>query len=247
MTIFNRFRRLVRDLSNELGKEVEFITEGSDTELDKNVIEKLNDPLIHIIRNSIDHGIEPPDIRMNNAKQRAGMLHLAAEYSGASVLIRIRDDGAGLDLQKIRRDAVENGLIKEESQLTERDIFSIIFSPGFSTSEEVTKVSGRGVGLDVVKRSIDALRGTVDIDSKRGTGTTITLKIPLTLAIIEGLLLKVGNNQYIVPLSTVEECIELKRGEMTNAYRKAHDSVEGKSSLIKAPGSFFTRMEILLI
>ena len=228
VTIFNRFRRLVRDLSNELGKEVEFITEGGETELDKNVIEKLNDPLIHIIRNSIDHGIEHPDIRMNNAKKRTGILHLAAEYSGASVLIRIRDDGAGLDLQKIRRDAVENGLIKEESQLTERDIFSIIFSPGFSTSEEVTKVSGRGVGLDVVKRSIDALRGTVDIDSKRGTGTTITLKIPLTLAIIEGLLLKVGNNQYIVPLSAVEECIELRRGDMTNAYERHMIQVRGK-------------------
>jgi len=228
VTIFNRFRRLVRDLSNELGKEVEFITEGGETELDKNVIEKLNDPLIHIIRNSIDHGIEHPDIRMNNAKKRTGILHLAAEYSGASVLIRIRDDGAGLDLQKIRRDAVEKGLIKEESQLTERDIFSIIFSPGFSTSEEVTKISGRGVGLDVVKRSIDALRGTVDIDSKMGTGTTITLKIPLTLAIIEGLLLKVGKNQYIVPLSAVEECIELRRGDMNNAYERHMIQVRGK-------------------
>ncbi|MBE0425797.1 MAG: chemotaxis protein CheA [Nitrospirae bacterium] len=227
-TIFNRFKRLVRDLSNELGKEVEFTTRGGETELDKNVIEKLNDPLVHIIRNSIDHGIEPPANREASGKSRRGMVHLSSEYSGANVLIKIRDDGAGIDLKEIRKDAIEKGLIREDTSLTERDILSIIFSPGFSTSEKVTKVSGRGVGLDVVKRCIDTLRGTVDIDSKKGRGMIITLKIPLTLAIIEGLLLKVGDNQYILPLSAVEECIELTRQDVAGAHGRHIVNVRGR-------------------
>lgn len=227
-TMFNSFRRLVRDLSNELVKEMEFITEGGETELDKNVIEKLHDPLVHIIRNSIDHGIERPEVRVENGKRRTGLLHLAAQYSGASVLIKVKDDGSGIDPEKIRKDAVAKGLIKEDALLTESEILSIIFSPGFSTSEKVTTVSGRGVGLDVVKRSIDKLRGTIEIDSRNGAGTTITLKIPLTLAIIEGLLLKVGNHQYIVPLSAVEECIELTRKDISDTHGRHLVNVRGK-------------------
>jgi two-component system chemotaxis sensor kinase CheA len=184
--------------------------------------------LVHIIRNSIDHGIETPEIRIKRGKKRSGMLHLSAEYSGANVLIKIKDDGAGIDPEIIRKDAVEKGLIKEDAALSERDILSVIFLPGFSTSEKVTKVSGRGVGLDIVKRSIDALLGVVDIQSKKGSETTITMRIPLTLAIIEGLLLKVGNNQYIVPLSAVEECIELTREDTAAAHGRHMINVRGK-------------------
>jgi two-component system chemotaxis sensor kinase CheA len=227
-TLFNRFRRLVRDLSNELGKQVEFTTEGGETELDKNVIEKLHDPLVHIIRNSIDHGIENPSVREKAGKPEAGKVHISAEYADANVLIKVKDDGAGIDLQEIMKNAIEKGLIKEDAALNEREIFPILFAPGFSTSENITKVSGRGVGLDVVKKSIDSLRGTAGIESRKGTGTIITLRIPLTLAIIEGLLVVVGNNQYILPLSVVEECIELTRKEVANTHGRHMINVRGK-------------------
>ena len=208
-TTFSKFRRLVRDLSAELGREVEMTTDGAETELDKTVIEKLNDPLVHLIRNSIDHGIEPPDLREAADKPRKGTIHLSAEHSGANVLIRIQDDGAGLDAGAIRTKAVERGLIAPDAELPEKEIFSLILAPGFSTAKKVTSVSGRGVGMDVVKKAIDSLRGTIDISSTRGMGTTMTLRLPLTLAIIEGLLVEIGTEFFIFPLSAVEECVEL--------------------------------------
>ncbi len=212
-TTFSRFRRLVRDLSAELNKEIELVTEGGDTELDKTVIDQLNDPLVHLLRNSIDHGIEAPDVRVSSGKPAQGSIRLSAEHIGGEVVVRIIDDGKGLDVQKIRDRAIEKGLINSEARLKDTEIYSLIFLPGFSTAERVTSVSGRGVGMDVVKRSMDALRGKIEIDSKVGVGTTLTIKLPLTLAIIDGLQIRADNEIYIIPLPIVEECVELTADE----------------------------------
>ncbi|AEJ18952.1 CheA signal transduction histidine kinase [Gracilinema caldarium DSM 7334] len=216
-TTFNRFRRLVRDLSSQLGKEINLITEGEETELDKTVIEKLTDPLVHIIRNSVDHGIEKPEEREEKGKLRSGTISLSAFHSGAYVLIRVSDDGAGMNRERIYAKAIEKGLIAETTPLTalsDQDIFQLIFAPGFSTATNVTNVSGRGVGMDVVKRQIDSLGGSVIIESSLGKGTNITLKIPLTLAIIDGLLVRVSNELYVIPLSVVDGCVEIQRDEL---------------------------------
>jgi two-component system chemotaxis sensor kinase CheA len=212
-TTFSTFKRLVRDLSNDLGKQMELTTSGEETELDKTVIEKLKDPLVHIIRNSIDHGIEKPEVRKAAGKEETGTIHLAAEHAGGNVLIRISDNGKGLDPVVIRAKAVEKGLMAQDADLTEKEINHLIFAPGFSTASEVTDLSGRGVGMDVVKRSIEELGGSIDMDSQKGGGTTITLKLPLTLAIIEGLLVTLGKGYFIFPLISVEECVELPRDE----------------------------------
>ncbi len=210
-TTFSKFRRLVRDLSDELGKEIELETEGAETELDKTVIERLGDPLVHLLRNSIDHGLELPTERQAQGKSRRGTIKLTAEHSGGDVFIRITDDGRGLDPGALLAKAVERGLIAPDAELSEKDIFNLIFLPGFSTAKAVTSVSGRGVGMDVVKRAIDSLRGSIDIASKKGFGTTITIKLPLTLAIIDGLQVNVADEYYVIPLSLVEECVELAR------------------------------------
>lgn len=227
-TTFSKFKRLVRDLSAELGKEIELTTEGAETELDKTVLEKLNDPLVHLIRNSVDHGIEMPTVREAAGKSRCGTVHLSAVHSGGNVLISIRDDGAGLDKEAIRARAVERGLIAPESELSDKELFGLILLPGFSTAKKVTNVSGRGVGMDVVKRAIEALRGTIVIDSSRGTGTTITVRLPLTLAIIDGLLVKVGDASFILPLSAVEECVELTREEAAKSHGRDFANVRGR-------------------
>lgn len=224
---FSKFKRLVRDLSNELGKEIEMETFGAETELDKTVIEKLNDPLVHIIRNSIDHGIEMPETRREAGKSSIGKVFLGAEHSGDSVLITIRDDGAGLDRDTIREKAIEKGLISATAELSDREIFAQIFAPGFSTAAKVTSVSGRGVGMDVVKRGIDGLRGSIGVESIRGTGTTITLKIPLTLAIIDSLLVKIGSDHFVLPLAAVEECVELTREDVKNSHGRNLANVRG--------------------
>ncbi len=208
-TTFARFRRLVRDLSNELGKEIELVTEGAETELDKTVIDRLGDPMVHLIRNSIDHGIERPDAREAAGKPRMGTVHLSAVHSESHVVIRIKDDGAGLDAEAIRTKAIERGVITEESDPSPEELYNLVFDAGFSTAKTVSSVSGRGVGMDVVKRSIESLRGKVRIDSEPGSGSTVTVELPLTLAIIEGLLVQVGEERYVLPLSLVEECIEL--------------------------------------
>ncbi|MEW6564198.1 MAG: chemotaxis protein CheA [Spirochaetota bacterium] len=216
-TTFNRFRRLVRDLSSELGKEIDLITDGEETELDKTVIEKLTDPLVHIIRNSVDHGIEVPEERERKGKPRRGTISLSALHSGAYVLIRVSDDGAGMNRERIYAKAVEKGLISDTiplASLSDQDIFQLVFAPGFSTATNVTSVSGRGVGMDVVKRQIDSLGGSVLVESSPGKGTNITLKIPLTLAIIDGLLVRIGNELYVIPLSVVDGCVEIKRDEL---------------------------------
>jgi len=205
---FNSFKRLVRDLSAELGKKVDFQTSGIETELDKNIIDALHDPLVHIIRNSIDHGIETPSERERKGKSKTGKLGLHAEHSGGQVVIKIEDDGAGIDSEKVKRKAVERGLITEDAHLTERDMLSLIFQPGFSTTQSANNVSGRGVGMDVIKREIEKLRGKVEIRSEKDGGTTMLLLIPLTLSIIDGLLVALGDERYVVNLSLIDECFE---------------------------------------
>ncbi len=207
-TTFSKFKRLVRDLSEELGKKVEIVTEGGETELDKTVIDRLNDPLVHIIRNSVGHGIESPEARKTARKTETGTVRLSATHSGASVVISISDDGAGLNAERIRAKAISRSIITEDAQLTDKELYDLIFAPGFSIAENVTQVSGRGVGMDVVKQAIESLGGSVGVSSEPGIGARITLSIPLTLAIIDGLLVELGTGKYVFPLSAIEECIE---------------------------------------
>lgn len=225
---FGRFRRVVRDLARELHKEIEFVTEGGETELDKTVIEQLNDPLVHMIRNSAGHGIEDVEQRLACGKHAKGTIRLSAVHSGAHVLIRIEDDGAGLDPERIRAKAIERGLIAPQAELSESEAFSLIMKPGFSTADEVTSVSGRGVGMDVVHRSIEGLRGSIDIASVKGRGTTITLKLPLTLAIIDGLLVTVGSSYFVLPVASVLECFEISRKQMRTANGGKFAAVRGE-------------------
>ncbi len=215
---FSKFKRLVRDLSGELGKEIELTTHGAETELDKTVIEKLNDPLVHIIRNCIDHGIETPQARLAKGKPAAGTVHLSAVHSGDSVLITIADDGAGLNVEAIRAKALERKLIQHTEEMSAKEICGLIFAPGFSTASQVSSVSGRGVGMDVVKQAIDGLRGSIEVNSEPGKGTSITLRIPLTLAIIESLLVQIGKDRFVLPLSMIDECILLTEQEIAKHH-----------------------------
>jgi two-component system chemotaxis sensor kinase CheA len=211
--LFARFRRVVHDLSRELGKDVRLETAGEETELDKTVIESLNDPLVHLIRNAIDHGLETAAEREAAGKPREGTLSLEARHAGAQVLITIRDDGRGMNRQRIRAKAVEAGWLPDAGDVPDAELFQMIFRPGFSTAAAVTNVSGRGVGMDVVKRTIDGLHGFIDVSSPPGRGAQVTLRLPLTLAIIDGLLVRVGRGRYVIPLSTVEECVELSEAD----------------------------------
>jgi len=220
-TTFSRFRRLVRDLSAELGKEIDLVTEGAETELDKTVIERLADPLVHIIRNSIDHGIEAPERRTAAGKPARGTVRLSAEHAGADVEIRIADDGAGLDAEAIRAKAVERGILAPDVTPSTHELYQLVFAPGFSTAKTISNVSGRGVGMDVVKRSVESLRGSVEMTSEPGRGTLVTIRLPLTLAIIEGLLVRLGEDSYVLPLSLVEECVEIPREEARGSRRLA--------------------------
>lgn len=208
-SLFGRFRRLIHDLSRDLSKPVEFVTTGEDTELDKTMIECLADPLVHLIRNAIDHGIEDTVTRTANGKTEQGRIELAAVHSGAQVLVTVKDNGGGLNTARIRAKAEEQGLIAAGAVLTDHEIHQFLFHPGFSTAQTISALSGRGVGMDVVKRTIENMRGSIDLSTRPGQGTTVTLRLPLTLAIIEGLLIRVGEGRYIIPLSAVEECIEL--------------------------------------
>lgn len=218
-TIFGKFRRLVRDLSTELGKEIELELHGADTELDKTVIERLNDPIMHLIRNSVDHGIKTPETREHFGKKRKGKIKLTAAHYGHHVAIIIEDDGMGFDSDAIKQRAIERKLIKKNTVLNEAQVFSLVFLPGFSTARKLTTVSGRGVGLDVVKQEIDALGGTIKISSIKGRSARITLLLPLTLAIIDGLLMEVEGNYFVLPLSQIVECTEMNR----EFFDTAHD------------------------
>jgi two-component system chemotaxis sensor kinase CheA len=216
--LMTRFQRLVRDLSQDLSKEVQFIAEGTETELDKTIIENLTDPLLHILRNSLDHGIETPAIRVKNGKPRQGTILLKAFYSGANVHIQISDDGAGMDVEKIKQKAISKGIINADANLTNREILDIIFMPGFSTATNVTEVSGRGVGMDVVRRKIADIRGEVELDSKPGQGTVTTIKLPLTLSIIDGLLVKIHDVYYVIPLTSVDKIYAADHSKVYNTF-----------------------------
>lgn len=228
-SLFSRFRRLVHDLSGDLGKLTQITTEGSATELDKTVIDQLNDPLVHIIRNAVDHGIEYAETRNAQGKPEKGSIHLAAHHAGASVIIEITDDGAGLDLEAIKTKAIAKGLVSKDAELTDQECCNLILQPGFSTADEVTGVSGRGVGMDVVKNSIDNLRGTIDINSEKGNGTTISLRLPLTLAIIDGLLVQIAEDLFIIPLSIIEECVEMSKDEAQASRERSMMTFRGEA------------------
>jgi two-component system chemotaxis sensor kinase CheA len=207
--VFQRFPRVVRDVSRELGKEIELVISGADTELDKAMVEKLSDPLTHIVRNAMDHGLERSDERSALGKPRGGQLSLHAHHESGCIVIEVSDDGRGLNGERIRAKAIEKKLVSPDAQLSQSEMQALIFLPGFSTAEQVTNLSGRGVGMDVVKRSIEQLRGEVEIDSEVGVGTTLRMRLPLTLAIIDGFQVAVGKTTFVVPLDMVLECVDI--------------------------------------
>lgn len=227
-TLFGRFRRLVHDLSRDLGKPVEFVTVGEETEMDKTMIERLADPLVHLIRNAIDHGIEDPERRAAAGKPATGRIELSARYVGAQALVSVQDDGGGLDTARIRAKAEEQGLLLPGASLSDHEIHQLLFHPGFSTARSISALSGRGVGMDVVKRTIEAMRGSIDLTTIPGRGSAVTLRLPLTLAIIDGLLIRVGEGRYIIPLSAVEECIELTPADDARSRGRSFLSVRGE-------------------
>lgn len=213
-----RFQRLVRDLSKEQKKDIDFIIEGGDLELDKNIVEHLTDPLLHILRNSIDHGIELPQERIAAGKSPKGTIIFKAYHSGANVIIEITDDGKGIDPEFIKQKAISKGIIEQGATLDKKEIFDLLFISGFSTRESVSDVSGRGVGMDVVRRKIANIRGEVSLESETGKGTIISIRLPLTLSIIDGLLVKVTNNQYVIPISAIEQIFAFDQSQMKNTF-----------------------------
>jgi two-component system chemotaxis sensor kinase CheA len=217
---FNRFNRVVRDTAKEIGKDIELVITGAETELDKSVVEKIGDPLMHLVRNAMDHGIEPAAVRQAAGKPEKGRVELNAFHDSGSIVIEVVDDGGGLNAEKIHAKAIERGLIQPGQALSEQEIVNLIFEAGFSTADKVSNLSGRGVGMDVVKRNIQALRGTVDVRTQLGVGSRFIIRLPLTLAIIDGFLTSVGASAYVIPLDNVVECLELRqtdtRGHMLN-------------------------------
>ncbi len=218
--VFHRFTRLVRELSETRNKSIELIITGEETELDKGVLEKITDPLVHLIRNAIDHGIEPPEERVSKGKPAKGRIHLSAFQLGDSVYIEVEDDGRGLDKERILKKALSAGLINSAAGLTDEQIFNLIFQPGFSTAEKVTDISGRGVGMDVVKKNIESLNGKVFIRTKPDAGTTISIKLPLTLAIIDGLTVSIGDEVFVIPISSVIESLRPDRSNVKTLNEK---------------------------
>src|SRR5262245_49876169 len=229
--MFHKMKRLVRDLATQQQKLVQLVLEGEDTELDRNIVEKLGDPLVHMIRNAVDHGLEEPADRVAKGKPELGTIRLSASHQRGGIVIRIQDDGRGLDRERILDTALERGLVKASENLPESEIFSLIFLPGFSTVEKITELSGRGVGMDVVRRNIENLRGKIEIRSLPGRGTTFTILLPLTLAIIDGLLVGVGNDRYIIPTLSVRESFKPKPGMVSTVHEQGEViSVRGRQT-----------------
>jgi len=241
----NKLRRIVTDTSKRLNKDIELVISGEETQLDKTVIEKISDPLVHMIRNSVDHGIESQEVRVKNGKSKTGKIYLRAYADAGVIVIEIQDDGAGIPKDIILNKAIENGLVSLEDKLSDKEIYDLIFSAGLSSANEISDVSGRGVGMDVVKRNIEDLKGHVEVDSTLGVGTKITIRLPLTLAIIDGFLVQSGQTKYIVPLEMIQECIKL-----TSLYRKKMNNnmfinLRGKIlPLIDSHDSFETRRNV---
>jgi two-component system chemotaxis sensor kinase CheA len=212
--VFQRMPRLVRELSVKTAKKVKLEMAGETTEVDRTIIERLSDPLTHIIRNSVDHGIEPPADRLAAGKHEEGTIHLSADHRGGRIVIEIRDDGAGINTERVLRKAREKKLVDPDAQLSEDEISNLIFMPGFSTAETVSDISGRGVGMDVVRRNIQELGGRISLKSERGKGMVIQLALPLTLAVMDGMVIKVGKETYVTPMSTIMECLRPARGDV---------------------------------
>ena len=209
--IFRKFERLIRDLSREQNKNIELVIAGGETELDKTLIDKINDPLVHLIRNALDHGIDSPEERKAKGKPEVGTINLNAYHSTGCVVIEVTDDGDGLNREKIKEKAIAKGLLAEGQDIPDIELFQLIFEPGFSTADKITNISGRGVGMDVVKRNIQSIRGSIAITSKDGEGTSVKINLPLTLAIIDGFMVQVGNSRYVIPLEMVIECANFSR------------------------------------
>jgi two-component system, chemotaxis family, sensor kinase CheA len=226
---FQRFHRVVRDVSHELGKDIELAIEGADTELDKSMVEKLGDPLLHLVRNSIDHGIEPVEARRQAGKSPRGRLRLNAYHDSGSVVVEVSDDGGGLRRERILEKAIERGLVQRDQVLSDREVFALIFEAGFSTADKVSNLSGRGVGMDVVRSSIESMRGMVELQSQPGRGTTVSIRLPLTLAIIDGFLVRSGTAHYVIPLEMVVECLGFSTADRRSAKERGFISVRGQA------------------
>jgi two-component system chemotaxis sensor kinase CheA len=228
---FNRFPRMVHDLSVKLGKKIDLKMSGENTEVDKTVIEKIGDPLVHLIRNSLDHGIESPAARLEAGKPEAGTIELNAYHKGGSIIIEVKDDGCGLPKDKILNKAIEHGLVDEDSELSPRQIYELIFQPGFSTTNSVSDLSGRGVGMDVVRRNINELGGCIEISSEEGAGSCFTIRLPLTLAILDGQIISAGSDTYIMPLVSIVESLQI-RPEMINIVAGRGETVKLREEFI---------------
>lgn len=218
--VFQKMSRLVRDLARKAGKDIEFVVTGGETELDRNVVEAISDPLVHMVRNAADHGIEMPEDRIKVGKPRSGKLTLKAYHRAGNIVIEITDDGKGLNKARIVKKATDAGLLKPGQEPSEQEIFALIFAPGLSTAEKVTDVSGRGVGMDVVKRNVESLRGQIDISSAEGKGSTFSIRLPLTLAVIDGLVVKVGQQRYIIPITSIEQSLQPKQEQISTIQNR---------------------------
>lgn len=215
---FQKMERLARDLARDFGKKVAFLTSGEDTELDRTVVEEIGDPLVHMVRNALDHGLEAPDVRVAAGKSETGSLHLRAYHQGSNIVVELQDDGKGIDPDRIYAKAVEKGVVPRGAQLSREEILALIFAPGFSTAEKVTSVSGRGVGMDVVKRNIEKLRGKIEISSEVGKGSVFKIKLPLTMAIIDGLVVRVGEDRFILPSTSVQMALRPPRDTISTVH-----------------------------
>jgi len=251
---FNKFKRMLNDTSKKIGKEVEFVISGGETELDKTVIERISDPLVHMLRNSIDHGIELPEDRIACGKSPKGRVDLRAYPDSGTIVIEIEDDGKGLDKERILEKAIENGQVRSDAKLSDEEIYMLIFEAGLSTAKEVSAISGRGVGMDVVRRNIEDLRGTIDIESTLGRGSKITIRLPLTLAIIDGFLVQVGSTKYIIPLDNIKECIELSKKEELEMGENEFINLRGEMlpllnvrRILKEDKSVYKRKNIVIV
>ena len=247
---FSRFQRVVRDVSKELGKEIELVISGGDTEVDKSIVEKISDPLMHLVRNSMDHGIEPTELRIERGKPARGVLRLNAYHASGSIVIEVSDDGGGLNRQRILEKAIERGLIDTNALLSDQDIYALIFEPGFSTAQQLSNISGRGVGMDVVKRNVTALRGSIEVDSQLGIGATMRIYLPLTLAIIDGFMIGVGQSTFVIPLDRISECLALPTDTNNHEYIDLRGEVLPLirlRSLFEISGDIPTRENVVVV
>jgi two-component system chemotaxis sensor kinase CheA len=251
---FQRFERVVHDVSRELGKEIRLVRSGEETELDKSLVEKIGDPLMHLVRNAMDHGIEPVEARLARGKPAVATVSLTAYHDSGSIVIEVADDGGGLQRDKILHKALERGLLSAAQELSDQEVFNLIFEPGFSTADQVSNLSGRGVGMDVVRRNIEALRGTVELESQPGAGTTVRLRLPLTLAIIDGFLVGVGQARYVIPLDMVWECRELTAADRTGVFERGFINLRGEvlpclwlRDLLRLTGTAARRENIVVV